>query len=126
MAKTWSDSMVLQFLELYEKNECLWNPKLDEYKFKEARERALEAIVQEIEIPNLTILDIKNKIKSIRTTYKRELTSVLKSNQDASNSRGKNYEPKLFWFKKADSFLHDVSHAKKYTLNSVSYFLLIV
>lgn len=120
MSKTWCDGLVLKFLDLYEKNECLWNPKLDEYKFKDARERALEAIVQEIETPNLTIIDIKNKIKSIRTTYKRELTTVLKSKQEVSKNGGKIYEPKLFWFKKADSFLQNVSHTKKYTLNSVS------
>lgn len=123
MTKPWSDSLVLKFLDIYEKHECLWNPNLDEYKYKDARDLALNSMVQQMELPNLTTIDIKNKIKSIRTTYKRELTSVLKSEESSDHNDGTirhNYEPKLFWYKKADSFLNAVSsHAKRKSSISV-------
>ena len=118
MAETWSNSSTLKFLELYEKNECLWNPKLDEYVLQDARKQALVSIIRDIQKPNLTILDIKKKIKAIRSSYKRELLLVLKSSDDKS---GKQYEPKLFWFKRADSFLRNVYN--KYS-NTVSFSLI--
>lgn len=101
----WSVECVIKFINIYRKHECLWNPKNENYKFKTAKESALNEIIKELNMPGLTSIDIKLKIKSIRTAYKRELTAVLKSFKD--------YTPKLFWFKTADAFLRPVSMKKR-------------
>ena len=55
MSLKWSESVMLKFLELYHKHDCLWNHQLDKYKNKDARENALGSIVKEMEIAGLTI-----------------------------------------------------------------------
>ncbi|CAD7090245.1 unnamed protein product [Hermetia illucens] len=107
----WSDIRALQFLDIYEKHECLWNPRIEEYKNKSARNAAFDAMLAELQIPDLTANDIKLKIKSIRTTYKRELSTVLKAEANRTKD-GPVYKPKLFWFHRADSFLRPVSTSR--------------
>lgn len=102
----WSEMRAIKFLDIYEKHECLWNNRIEAYKDRTAKSNALEAILKELNMPDLTPNDIKLKIKSIRTTYKRELTAVLKS---LRNQKTRSYTPKLFWFSRADRFLRDVS-----------------
>lgn len=67
------ERVMLQFLELYQKHDCLWNYRLEKYKNKDARKNALNSIVKEMEISGLTIIDLKNKIKTIRTMYKKNI-----------------------------------------------------
>nr|CAI5825500.1 unnamed protein product [Callosobruchus analis] len=62
---------------------------------------------------------IKNKIKSIRTTYKLELNSTLKANKSEAGTHDL-YKPKLFWFEQADTFWRSVSAAKESQSNLVS------
>lgn len=115
----WSDIRALQFLDIYEKHECLWNPRIEEYKNKSARNAAFDAMLAELQIPDLTANDIKLKIKSIRTTYKRELSTVLKAEANRTKD-GPVYKPKLFWFHRADSFLRPVSTSRFSCCPSVS------
>lgn len=78
MSVKWSESVMFKFLELYNKHECVWNHRLDSYKNKDVRENALRSIVKEMDIPGLTTADVRNKIKTIRTMYKKEHSLVCK------------------------------------------------
>ncbi|XP_037936858.1 uncharacterized protein LOC119670601 [Teleopsis dalmanni] len=95
---------VLQFLEAYEKQESLWNPALKSYKDKAARDEAYMRIIKELNVPTLTVHDVRLKVKSIRTTYTKELRLLTKHKKE-----GTLYNPKLFWFHRANCFLKNVS-----------------
>lgn len=95
---------ITDFLEAYRRQPCLYNSVLDTYKNRVSREEAYEAIIKALKIPQLTVVDIKLKIKSVRTVYSKELRIWMREKE-----LGRSYEPKLFWFKLADSFLRSVS-----------------
>ncbi|KAI8033229.1 uncharacterized protein LOC128265839 [Drosophila gunungcola] len=101
---------ITEFLEAYRRQPCLYNSLLDTYKNRVSREEAYEAIIRALKIPQLTVVDIKLKIKSVRTVYSKELRIWMREKE-----LGRSYEPKLFWFKLADSFLRTVSlsHCKR-------------
>ncbi|KAJ8913067.1 hypothetical protein NQ315_006568 [Exocentrus adspersus] len=107
----WRDNHIIKFLELYQSEECIWNIRREDYK-NIMREKSYEKIRSGMEIESLTINDIKNKIKSIRTTYKVELNKILKANKSGAGTDDL-YKPKLFWFAHADVFLGDVSVARE-------------
>lgn len=48
MSLTWSESVMLKFLDLYQKHDCLWHHRDDRYKNKDARENSLSSIVKEM------------------------------------------------------------------------------
>ncbi|XP_017030831.1 uncharacterized protein [Drosophila kikkawai] len=101
---------ITDFLEAYRRQPCLYNSVLDTYKNRISREKAYDAIIKALKIPQLTVVDIKLKIKSVRTVYSKELRIWMREKE-----LGRSYEPKLFWFKLADSFLRSVSlsHCKR-------------
>ncbi|KAH8360673.1 hypothetical protein KR200_003201 [Drosophila serrata] len=101
---------ITDFLEAYRRQPCLYNTVLDTYKNRASREKAYEAIIRALKIPHLTVVDIKLKIKSVRTVYSKELRIWMREKE-----LGRRYVPKLFWFKLADSFLRSVSlsHCKR-------------
>ncbi|ALC49200.1 CG15601 [Drosophila busckii] len=101
---------ITEFLDAYRRQPCLYNSLLDTYKNRGSREDAYEAIIKSLKIPMLTVLDIKLKIKSVRTVYTKELRILLREKE-----LGRCYVPKLFWFKRADAFLRAVSlaHSKR-------------
>ncbi|GBP57033.1 hypothetical protein EVAR_45788_1 [Eumeta japonica] len=104
----WRNRDVLTFLRHYKQMECLWNNRLPEYKDKTKRERAYEAIQQNMDM-ELSVPDIKNKIKGIRTTYSTEINKILKSSRSGSEEI---YKPRVFWFSLAHSFLKDVTETR--------------
>ncbi|XP_032581277.1 uncharacterized protein LOC6619957 isoform X3 [Drosophila sechellia] len=55
---------IKEFLEAYRRQPCLYNTLLDSYKNRVSREEAYGAIIRSLKIPQLTVVDIKLKIKS--------------------------------------------------------------
>jgi hypothetical protein len=107
MVFKWREEHTQMILELLSDHECLWNVKSENYRNRNIRERALEEILKQINIPDLTVEDVKLKIKTIRTRYSYELGKILKSEKSGAG-RDDIYIPKLFWFKQADVFLRSV------------------
>jgi len=107
---------ITEFLEAYRRQPCLYNTLLDSYKNRVSREEAYGAIIRSLKIPQLTVSDIKLKIKSVRTVYSKELRIWMREKE-----LGRTYEPKLFWFRLADSFLRSVSlsHCKRVGFHDV-------
>jgi hypothetical protein len=73
--------LVLDFMK---DRECLWNKKSEHSRNKTGRENALKEIVQELDFPNLTVEDLKLKIKTIRSRYAAELGKVIKSDKSGA------------------------------------------
>lgn len=122
MVFRWRDEHMDAFLDNYRKYECLWNITNDLYKNRVERENAYVQLCNDMQIPELTVADVKNKIKTIRTNYKNELTKILKS-EKSGTGRSEIYIPRLFSFNKADAFLRGVCEARESTSNLVSKFI---
>jgi hypothetical protein len=78
-----------------------------------------ELLLSGLEVPSLTYL--KTKIKNLKATYRQELHKVLESTTSGKGTDDV-YEPKLVWFKLADSFLRNVTISRPSSSNLVSVF----
>ena len=85
----------------------LWNVKSKNYRNRNIRDKALEEMAKQLNIPGLTQQDVKLKFISIRSRYSSEQAKVLQS-EKSGVGRDDIYVPKLFWFKQADLFLSSV------------------
>ncbi|KAJ0172676.1 hypothetical protein K1T71_011815 [Dendrolimus kikuchii] len=116
MVKKLSEDQMLKFVSLYRENPCLWDISSEDYKNKPMRQSALQnlCIGMEIEgetfnfhtntqIEGFTVEDVKNKIKSICSTYNLEQDKIKKSS--TSGASGNVYQPKLKWFAEFNSFI---------------------
>ncbi|KAL1488113.1 hypothetical protein ABEB36_015071 [Hypothenemus hampei] len=113
MVFKWKDDHTSLILTLMQNRPCLWNTKVEEYKHKSKRETALKEILEELNLSNeVTVEDLKAKIKTIRTRYSSELAKVKDTSRSGAGTQDF-YVPKLFWFKQADSFLRIVCLPRK-------------
>ncbi|XP_063824872.1 uncharacterized protein LOC135074497 [Ostrinia nubilalis] len=102
----WGDEKTIKFIRLYKDHECLWNsgnPAL--YKNKQARDNAYMQIIDEMNEFDMTIQDVKNKIKGLRSTYHQELNKI-KNSKSSGAVESDVYKPSLKWFGEID-FLKD-------------------
>ena len=114
MVFKWRDDHTQLVLDLLRNQECLWNVKMENYSNRNIRDKALQEMVKQLNIPDLTQEDMKLKIKSICSRYSSGIAKVLKSEKSGAG-RDDVYVPKLFWFKEADLFfvlfvLQDAHH----------------
>ncbi|PZC71918.1 hypothetical protein B5X24_HaOG212259 [Helicoverpa armigera] len=102
----WSEAVTLEFVKIYIKHECLWNPSHPGYKLRYQREQAYLDISEEFKsatMKSLTVPEVKMKIKNLRTTYVQQVHKILqKSSPDSI------YEPSLVWFHEMDRCLKHV------------------
>ncbi|KAF9421260.1 hypothetical protein HW555_002732 [Spodoptera exigua] len=112
----WSEAVTLEFVKIYLKHECLWNPSHPGYKLRYQREQAYSDISAEFKsstMKSLTVPEIKMKIKNLRTTYVQQVHKILqKSSPDSI------YEPSLVWFHEMDRCLKHIPsnrHSNSYT-----------
>jgi hypothetical protein len=63
MVFKWRDDHTQLVLDLLHKQECLWNVKSENYRTRNIRDNALEEMVKQLNIPDLTQEDVKLKIK---------------------------------------------------------------
>lgn len=73
-----ADEINLKFVQLYREEECLWNASIPSYKDKQMRDSSLEKIrdILNKDGIEMSIKEIKNKIKNLRATYCQELTKI--------------------------------------------------
>lgn len=106
----WSEAITLEFVKIYLKHECLWNPNHPGYKLKYQRDKAYDDICTEFKNSTtkcLSVPEVKIKIKNLRTTYVQQIHKILqKSSPDSI------YEPSLVWFHEMDRCLKHISTNK--------------
>lgn len=115
----WSEAVTLEFVKIYLKHECLWNPAHPGYKLRYQREQAYSDISAEFKgstMKSLSVPEVKMKIKNLRTTYVQQVHKILqKSSPDSI------YEPSLVWFHEMDRCLkHIPSNRHSNSFNNVS------
>ncbi|XP_013189814.2 uncharacterized protein LOC106134338 [Amyelois transitella] len=92
----WSENETLEFVRIYLRHECLWNPASVDYKTRCVREKAFSDIVTELKSATGIVLDedeVKVKIKSLRSTYVQEIAKIR-----LRSSSGSVYKPTIKWF----------------------------
>ncbi|CAH2092531.1 unnamed protein product [Euphydryas editha] len=104
-----SDQKTLQLLDLYEKEECLWNTSLEEYKIQRKRKEANERIAKALDIKHFTYRHVIMKFKNLRNSYSQELKKIANS---INSGEEPIYRPKVFWFSKMDGFLRPHLHVR--------------
>ncbi|XP_045451513.1 uncharacterized protein LOC123660493 [Melitaea cinxia] len=97
-----SGHKTFQFLELYEKEECLWNTTDKDYRNIRKRKEANERIARALNIEHFTYRHVTIKFKNLRNSYSQELKKIAKS---INSGEDPIYRPKVFWFSKMDGFL---------------------
>lgn len=102
----WSEAITLEFVKIYLKHECLWNPSHPGYKLKYQRDKAYVDICNEFKDSTtkcLSVPEVKMKIKNLRTTYVQQVHKILqKSSPDSI------FEPSLVWFHEMDRCLKHI------------------
>ncbi|XP_013194275.1 uncharacterized protein LOC106137885 [Amyelois transitella] len=104
MAHRWREEETVAFVNMYKQSRCLWDINDKHYKNRHARLSALKLMIQELEIPGLTVYDVKTKIKNLRSTYHQVVKKVQNCQKD-----GHVYIPRLVWF---DTFSEIVNSEK--------------
>lgn len=117
MALKLNEEQLFHLLDLYELHDCLWNTSNPDYKNRVAREEAYISVLNSLNIPNVNIHELKNKLKSLRSTYNQELSKVLKSIEDGTYV----YKPQLVWFDRVDAFLRKSAEQRKKAVKVFSY-----
>lgn len=104
MVTRWSERDTLKLIHLYKSYEFLWDKDTELYKNIYARKQAYDAIVNEMQIPDLTAQDVRSKIKNLRTSYYQELRKI-------ASCKANNKPPKqVKWFLAFKSVMGNVSH----------------
>ncbi|XP_063369712.1 uncharacterized protein LOC134658036 [Cydia amplana] len=100
----WSEDLTIQMIIEYEKREYLWNPVSEHYKNKKIREQGYVEIINELNLVDVTVKELKNKIKNIRSSYSVELKKIRAARKAGAHA----YRPSVTWFEHADRFLRAI------------------
>ncbi|CAB3229799.1 unnamed protein product [Arctia plantaginis] len=100
----WSEDLTIQMIIEYEKREYLWNPVSEHYKNKKIREQGYIEIINALSLVDVTVKELKNKIKNIRSSYSVELKKIRAARKAGAHA----YRPSVTWFEHADRFLRAI------------------
>uniref|UniRef100_A0A2A4JUX5 MADF domain-containing protein n=1 Tax=Heliothis virescens TaxID=7102 RepID=A0A2A4JUX5_HELVI len=100
----WSEDLTIQMIIEYEKREYLWNPVSEHYKNKKIREQGYIEIINALNLVDVTVKELKNKIKNIRSSYSVELKKIRAARKAGAHA----YRPSVTWFEHADRFLRAI------------------
>ncbi|KPJ00699.1 hypothetical protein RR46_07538 [Papilio xuthus] len=100
----WSEDLTIQMIIEYEQREYLWNPVAEHYKNKKIREQGYLEIIKALNLVDVTVKELKNKIKNIRSSYSVELKKIRAARKAGAHA----YRPSVTWFEHADRFLRAI------------------
>lgn len=102
----WSNEIVLEFLQLYELEPSIWNPKHPNYKIRDIVHDAWNRISKNLN-SNFPIVELKKKKKNLMATYRKLLTKV-RMRRKTRLGADKVYKPKWFAYELMAKFLHGI------------------
>lgn len=101
----WTQTMVLEFLSLLEKNPVIWDPKNVNHRNRHYVAEAWNNINQAIDI-DCTVESLKKKRDSLMAIYRLLKKKVLKSIKSGLDEEI--YKPTWYAYEKMDSFLNGI------------------
>lgn len=99
----WSNEKVLEFIELYQAEDSLWNSKNKFHKHRNVTADAWERIKSSITL-ECSVADLKKKKESLMTTYRHHLNKKKKSVKSGAG-HDEIYQTTWFAYAAMDSFL---------------------
>ena len=105
---TWSTDFLLESIELFQQEECLWKVKSKDYynrSKKDASYRTLTGKVQEVEPDATQDTVVKKKKKKFPSMFRKEHKKVIKSQVSSAGAK-EMYAPRL-WYHNQLFFLRD-------------------
>ncbi|VVD05990.1 unnamed protein product [Leptidea sinapis] len=87
--------------QLYKLNPCLWNFKSPEYKIKQKRDAAYNSIVNGMNIMGFGTLEVKNKIRNLRSMYQQENIKIQESKKSGAGLSNV-YTSNIKWLKEME------------------------
>ncbi|XP_052751146.1 uncharacterized protein LOC113522199 [Galleria mellonella] len=100
-----SDEKTLELIDLYRKEQCLWNTSIQDYRNREKRAKAAARIAKKLNIENFEARHVMIKFKNLRNSYCQELKKIANSLINSSGEETDAYKPTVIWFNKMDSFI---------------------
>lgn len=90
--------MMIEFIDIYRENPCLWKLSHPDHKKPHVKHTALLKLLDCIrkEEPNADLARVKLKINNIRTSFKREVRKVELCRK--AKGKGQVYSPKLWYY----------------------------
>ena len=107
MASNQDKQFLLECIEVYRKHPVLWNIKSTDYSNRRMKEEAYGVLVTKFKekYPTWGKDEVKKKMNSLRTNFRKELKKVMDSKKSGAGSEDV-YEPTL-WYYNALLFLID-------------------
>ncbi|XP_016664777.1 uncharacterized protein LOC107885617 [Acyrthosiphon pisum] len=102
----WSNDLILEFLELYEQEPCIWNPKHPQHKIRNSVNDSWNNISKNLS-QKYTICELKKKKDSLMATY-RKLANRVKSSKKTGSGSEDIFKPDWFVYEIMARFLHGV------------------
>ena len=102
-----SQEFLKEIIGMYHELPCLWKVKSKDYSNKIAKNKAYDKLVEKFKEvnPSATREDVVNKIKSMRTVWKKECKKV-ESSKKSGSGEDEIYVPSL-WYYDLLEFLKD-------------------
>lgn len=97
----WDVETTIKFIQLYKLHQCLWDFKSPEYKMKQKRDAAYNSIANEMNITGFGTLEVKNKIKNLRSTYQQENKKIHESKKSGAGLTNV-YTSNIKWLKEME------------------------
>ncbi|KAL4703630.1 hypothetical protein ACJJTC_007657 [Scirpophaga incertulas] len=110
----WTPDKNIKFINEYQRNECLWDPKHPQYKNRDAREAAYKVIMEFMEMGS--VKDVVSKIRILRNTYNNEMLKAKKFNTTGMGT-DELYVSKIPWLAHMDFLKNIDSYTRENTEN---------
>lgn len=108
---SWSNDNIIEFLNLFEQEPIIWNPRHPGHKDRNAVHDAWLRIQTQISIP-FTISDLKKKKETLMGTF-RKLNSRVKASSRTGSGTDEIFKPDWFAYELMARFLHSVYNPRE-------------
>lgn len=102
----WSNEYTIEFLNLYEKEGLIWNPKDPLHKNRNAVSDAWNRIKDQLSV-NCSIQDLKKKKDSLMATF-RPLSHKVKDSMRTGSAANNVFKPNWIFYEPMAKFLHGI------------------
>lgn len=120
----WSNDLIVEFLELYEGEPAIWNPKDPKHKNRNLVHDSWKRIESNLSV-KCSVADLKKKKETLMATYRKLLQKVKRSSGTGSGTDDV-YKPDWFAFEYMHKFLHGIYKPIETKNSEVCIFICII